>query len=59
MTILYSSLSPVKTSRTFGRGFLRSLPSYRADHTSLDVAWLAADNARVEPVPTAQDHLRD
>jgi hypothetical protein len=46
MTILFSSLTPVKTSRRFGAGLLASLPTYRADHTTSDAAWLVEDNAR-------------
>ena len=47
MTILFSSLAPVNTTpRRFGAGLFRSVPTYRADHTAADDAWLAADNAR-------------
>lgn len=48
MTILFNSAAPVKPARRFGAGVLRSLPSYRADHTASDAAWLAADTARRE-----------
>lgn len=45
MTILYPAPAPVKSGRRFGRGLLRSLPAYRADHTAADEAWLALDDA--------------
>jgi hypothetical protein len=46
MTILFSSQTPVKPSRPFGKGLLASRPHHFADHTASDDAWLAADNAR-------------
>lgn len=48
MTTLYHFASPVKPARRFGAGLLRSLPTYRADHTASDAAWWAAECARLE-----------
>lgn len=48
MTILLDSHAPVKPahSRRFGAGLVRSLPTYRLDHTFEDEAWLATESAR-------------
>lgn len=52
MTTLYDSGLKVKSAR-FGRGILRSLPTYRAPYTASDAAQWAAmsadlDNARLD-----------
>ena len=47
MTILYPTPAPVKPRR-LGQGILASLPTYPADHTEADEAWLLADNLRRE-----------
>jgi hypothetical protein len=43
MTILFDATTKVKPapSRTFGRGVLASLPTYRIDATLDDLAWAA------------------
>jgi hypothetical protein len=46
MTILFDATRPVKTTRRFGAGLLRSLPTYRTTVSAADEAWLIADNAR-------------
>jgi hypothetical protein len=47
MTILFSSQTPVKPSRPFGKGLLAFSPHFHvSSHTASDDAWLAADNAR-------------
>jgi hypothetical protein len=46
MTILFDATRPAKSTRPFGTGLIRSLPTYWADHTAEDAAWLVADNAR-------------
>lgn len=46
MTIFDSAAVSVKPAKPFGKGLLRSLPSYRRDHTASDDAWLTQDNAR-------------
>ncbi len=34
--------------RPFGAGLLRAIPSYRADHTASDEAWLIAEREAAE-----------
>ena len=46
MTILYPA--PIKSTRRFGAGILATVPTYSADHTAADEAWLVEDNARRE-----------
>lgn len=46
MTILFSSLAPVKVNRPFGSGVLPSRPHYRAPYTVADLAWLNEADAR-------------
>ena len=48
MVTLYDATRPVKTSRRFGAGLLRSLPTYRQTVSAADEAWLCEDNARRE-----------
>jgi hypothetical protein len=48
MTILFDATRQVKTTHRFGRGILRSLPTYHSPVSSADEAWLVADNARRE-----------
>jgi alpha-beta hydrolase superfamily lysophospholipase len=47
ISILFSSQTPVKPSRPFGKGLLAFSPHFHvSSHTASDAAWLAADNAR-------------
>jgi hypothetical protein len=48
MTTLFDATRPVKTTRRFAAGLVATRPTYRADHTAADEAWLAEDNARRE-----------
>lgn len=57
MTILYPAPAAVKSARRFGAGLLATRPTYRADHTAADAAWLAADNARRERLDRRVDEL--
>jgi len=49
MTILYpapAAVKPARKPRRFAAGLVASLPTYVADHTAADEAWLVEDNAR-------------
>lgn len=59
MTILFDARRPVKTSKPFGKGLLRSTPSYAAPYTQADLDWLAQDNARREAEARELDRLVD
>jgi hypothetical protein len=59
MTTLYHFAAPVKPARRFGAGLLAARPSYRADHTAADEAWLVEDNARRERAARELDRLVD
>ena len=53
MTILFDATRTVKPARPFGRGILRSLPTYRAPYTAAEASMWAAmsahlDNARLD-----------
>lgn len=48
MSILFDATRTVKPApaRRFGKGLLAARPTYRADFTTADEAWLVEDNAR-------------
>lgn len=48
MTTIYHFAAPVKSARRFGAGLTRYVPTYRADHSASDEAWLIQDNIRRE-----------
>lgn len=57
MITLFDATRPVKTSRRFGAGLLRSLPTYRANFTAEDDAWRIADNARRDAANRRLDRM--
>ena len=57
MTILFDATRPVKSTRLFGAGLLRSLPTYRVSYMADDEAWLIEDNARREAESRRIDRL--
>jgi hypothetical protein len=46
--VVKPSRRTARPSAPFGAGLLRSLPSYRADHSADDAAWWAAEQAAAE-----------
>ncbi len=59
MTTIFDATRPVKTTRRFGAGILRSLPTYTRTHSEADEAWLLADNARRDAANRRLDGLAD
>lgn len=48
MLTIFDATRPVKTSRRFAAGLLRSLPTYQTAVSAADEQWLVSDNARIE-----------
>ena len=47
MTIVFSSLAPVKPARPFGLRLLKSLPTHSAPYTASESAWWAQESDRL------------